>query len=158
MVDGVSRSIGTQDNTTTEEVSVVMYQNVYAPNDHDEVEIFKADEHNGMTLDKIFNQISSILTVSEIDTIDEEEFVNLCFQNLNMEVELIARLEACMVSGWESPRVAQEDMVISTLDGLIMNLTYEVERELFGWKFTLFQEFGGNALMRSIKTRFNLLE
>ena len=37
-------------------------------------------------------------------------------------------------------------------------MEYEVERELFGWKFALFQEFDGNTLLRSIKERFNLLE
>ena len=49
-------------HNTTEDVEIMMFKNVYTPKD-DEVAIVKADEHNGMTLNRIFKHINSIITV-----------------------------------------------------------------------------------------------
>ena len=65
--------------------------------------------------------------MSEIDTIDEETFATTAYDNLVMVLELLERIELCMVSGWKNPRTTQEDMIFAAMDGLIMTLNLEVD-------------------------------
>ena len=139
------------------ELEITGFRTVYHPTD-DNVEIVKEEEHIGMELERLFASINDVLTVSEIDTIDEELFATTAYDSLVMVLELVERLEVCMVSGWKNPRRQQEDMVFAALDGLLMNLNMEVDRELDGWRFATFQQFGGPTLMRDITTRFKLVE
>ena len=48
--------------------------------------------------------------------------------------------------------------MIDVLEGLVITLSTEAERELFGWRFTVFQEVGGQDLIRSLSTRLTLLK
>ena len=143
--------------TSNMDVQITGFRNVYHPTD-DTVEIVKEEEHNGKCLEKVFEGINSVLTVSEIETIDEEVFATTAYDNMVMVFELLERLELCLISGWRNPRTNQEDKVFSAMDGLVMNLIEEVERELFGWRFATFQDFGGPTLLRNITTRFKLVE
>ena len=58
-------------NDPVMEVEVTEYRNVYLPVD-ESASIVKEEVHIGMQLDQVFESINTILTVSEIDTIDEE--------------------------------------------------------------------------------------
>ena len=51
-------------NDGQNEVEVIKYRNVYHPNEYG-VDIVKEEEHNGLCLERVFEGINSISTVSE---------------------------------------------------------------------------------------------
>ena len=68
------------------------------------------------------------------------------------------RLEVYLIESWPRPRFSKEDEVFDVLDGLIFTIRDQAERDLFGWRFTVFQEIQGHIFIRRLSDRFKLLQ
>ena len=140
-----------------EEVSVVEYHNVKPSGDFEEY-VAKDETHVGLCLQRLLEQMEALKTFEEMDTIDPEEFAVDAVRCLQNVLEFMERLEICLIESWPSPRFRQEIEVFGVLDGLIYTLRDQAERDLFGLRFTVFQEVQGHILMRNLTDRFKLLQ
>ena len=93
-----------------------------------------------------------------METIDPEEFAEDVVKTLRRVLEFMERMEINLLESWPNPRFSHEDEVFEVLDGLLFTLRDQSERDLFGWRFTVFQEVQGPIFMRNLHDRFKLLQ
>ena len=140
---------------SNEDVHVIGYINV---EENEEGYIAKQEVSTGLMIERILEETENLPTISQLNTIDEEEFGLEVVRNMGKIKELMDRMETCLLEGWPNPRNNHEDDAIEVIGGLIMTNKPESEDDLWGWRFAMFQEIGGPNLMRGLSTRFQLLQ
>ena len=158
---GVSGSgpTSTEDNTTgaegDEEVVVTRFENTTITQDLDD--FVKMEEHSGVVIDKIMDQIEMVSTVGELSEDTEDDFAEAAVKNLCAVLELTRRAEYWMVQTWDSPKPAQLDSVIDVLEGIMMVNSDQME-DLGGWRWQVFLAVGGPGLIWDVKDRIGLFK
>ena len=112
----------------------------------------------GFYLENLLDQIENLETLGELNTIDEEEFAVQVVRLMKKVLDFMTLLEIYMVESWMAPRKCHISNVLEVLEGLVLTISAEADRELFGWRFTVFTEVGGQDLIRSLETRLTLLK